>query len=136
MQPYNHVLVKPTIQFLQCMSPCTSKYYQLGECLDFLTLTRDSLGGQPVSTCGCVGVDNNTYSDFNINEQGYEPQKLQVRFRSNKKCRADGYFLWAFCIDVAEQSSPGCISSRKRREVHISSTIGSPTVSLSMKIVH
>ena len=109
----------------------TSKHYQLGECHDFITFTRDSLGGQDVSTCGRVGVDNNTYSDFNITKQGYEPQKLQVHFRSNKKCHADGYFLWAFCINETKQFSHGCISNKRRRDVHVNSTIRSPNVSLS-----
>lgn len=83
-----------------------------GDCLDSITIFDDFTPFYHATpTCGQVGCNGKLYSDYGVSQFGYSIQNLRVQFRSNKNCAASGYFLWAYCIDINKQNSPGCQSS-------------------------
>lgn len=71
-------------------------------------MTRDSIPNYEPLTCGRVGINGKTYTDYGISQSGYEAQRLKVKFRSNTKCAASGYFLWVLCVNMTEQYTQGC----------------------------
>lgn len=69
-----------------------------GQCLDSISINRQSFPNQPLSSCGRVGINGAGYSTYSVVQNGYDVGSLDATFRSNSRCSGTGYYLWVDCI--------------------------------------
>lgn len=75
-------------------------------------IERHSFPNQKFSTCGHVGINGATFETHNVIQTGYDIGSLRVTFRSNKRCSANGYYLWVNCVD---DDGPGHCPGRRKK---------------------